>query len=88
MWTELAAIFGGTFVSEDLTSITTGLLIRSGSVGLPAGLVACFLGIYFGDLGLWLGVEQTFAVASRRNGQCRGNAGWRRRVADRQRGQR
>jgi membrane protein DedA with SNARE-associated domain len=54
MWTKLAGIFSGTFVSEDLTSITTGLLIRSGEVALAPGLLACFLGIYVGDLGLWL----------------------------------
>ncbi len=53
-WRELAAVGLGTFVSEDLTCITAGLLARSGGLDLRVGLAGCFLGIYAGDLGLWL----------------------------------
>ena len=44
----------GTFISEDITSITTGLFITQGTIGLVPGFVACFIGIYFGDLLLYL----------------------------------
>jgi membrane protein DedA with SNARE-associated domain len=51
---SLAAIFLGTFASEDLTCIAVGLLVQQGQVDPLAGLLACFLGIYVSDLGLWL----------------------------------
>src|SRR5262252_1783385 len=44
----------GTFASEDLTCIATGLLIQRGEVGVIAGVLACTTGIFVGDLGLWL----------------------------------
>jgi membrane protein DedA with SNARE-associated domain len=50
----MAAIVLGTFASEDLTSVSVGLLIRAGQVDWFVGLFACFLGIFLGDLGLWL----------------------------------
>jgi membrane protein DedA with SNARE-associated domain len=50
----LAAIALATFVSEDLTCITVGLLVASGQADLFVGLLGCFLGIVAGDLGLWL----------------------------------
>lgn len=53
-WPETIAIMVGTLVSEDLTSIATGLFIQDGTLGWLPGLVGCYLGIYFGDLGLWL----------------------------------
>jgi pimeloyl-ACP methyl ester carboxylesterase/membrane protein DedA with SNARE-associated domain len=43
-------IAGSTLISEDLTCITTGLIIARGSVGFWTGTLACFLGIFFGDL--------------------------------------
>ena len=49
----LLLIAAGTFVSEDLTCITTGLLIGRGELSPATGLLGCFLGIYVGDLGLW-----------------------------------
>jgi len=52
---QAAAIVAGTFASEDLTCIATGLLIRDGAVRPAVGVVACFLGIFVGDLVLWLG---------------------------------
>lgn len=51
---QLAAIVFGTFVSEDLTCIGTGLLIRQGQVSVPLGVLACFLGIFSSDFALWL----------------------------------
>lgn len=43
----------GTFVSEDATCIAAGLLIQRGQIGLTRGILACVVGIYVGDLGLW-----------------------------------
>jgi membrane protein DedA with SNARE-associated domain len=54
MSASFAVIFLGTFASEDLTCLATGLLIRQGSLLPGIGLAGCFLGIYLGDLGLWL----------------------------------
>jgi membrane protein DedA with SNARE-associated domain len=51
---SLIAIIAATFVSEDLTCIGVGLLIHQGHVSATAGLLGCFLGIFLGDLGLWL----------------------------------
>lgn len=42
-----------TLVSEDLTCVTAGELIRRGQVGPVVGIVGCFVGIYLGDLALW-----------------------------------
>jgi membrane protein DedA with SNARE-associated domain/pimeloyl-ACP methyl ester carboxylesterase len=39
-----------TLVSEDLACITTGLMIARGTLGFFPGTLACFLGIFFGDL--------------------------------------
>src|SRR5262249_15923674 len=51
---QLIAIVLGTFVSEDVTSIATGLLIKQGALPAWRGIAACALGIYLGDLGLWI----------------------------------
>src|SRR5947207_178787 len=50
----LVAIALSTLASEDLTCITTGQLIRQGHVHWSVGLIGCVLGIYTGDLGLYL----------------------------------
>ena len=51
--TPAAVLFAATFVSEDLACISAGLLIQRGEVGLSAGILACTLGIFAGDVGLW-----------------------------------
>jgi membrane protein DedA with SNARE-associated domain len=43
----------GTFASEDLTCIAAGALIASGKIEWLPGLVACIVGIYFGDILLY-----------------------------------
>jgi membrane protein DedA with SNARE-associated domain len=43
-----------TFGSEDLTCIAVGLMIGAGQLDTLVGLSGCFLGIYLGDLGLWM----------------------------------
>ena len=49
----LVGIVLGTFASEDLTCIATGLLIQRGQIGVTAGILACTIGIFAGDVGLW-----------------------------------
>jgi membrane protein DedA with SNARE-associated domain len=39
--------------SEDLTCIATGLLIQRGQVSVVAGILACIVGIFVGDVALW-----------------------------------
>lgn len=43
-------IFFGSFVSEDLALIGAGSLSANGSIGLPAAIIAAYLGIFVGDL--------------------------------------
>ena len=47
---QVAAIVVGTLISEDLTCIAVGMLIRQGQLSPAVGGLACFLGIYVGDL--------------------------------------
>ncbi len=54
VWPETWIILLGTFVSEDLTCIGTGLLIRHGTIAWFPGLIGCFVGVYLGDLAVWL----------------------------------
>jgi membrane protein DedA with SNARE-associated domain len=43
----------GTLVSEDLTTISAGLLAQQGAIDLLPAIAACTTGVYLGDLGLW-----------------------------------
>ena len=52
-WAKILGIITASFVSEDLTCISTGLLIRSGQLDLLTGLLGCLMGIFVGDLGLF-----------------------------------
>ena len=49
----LAGLALSTLISEDLASISAGLLAREGHVPLTYAVVACTVGVYIGDLGLW-----------------------------------
>jgi len=49
----LLSLVFGTLVSEDLTCIAAGLLVQRGEVGAVAAVLACAIGIFAGDLGLW-----------------------------------
>lgn len=53
-WERAIALFFGTFVSEDLTCIGAGLMIHAHEIDWPTGIIACLLGIFVSDLGLWL----------------------------------
>jgi len=39
-----------TFVSEDLTCVVAGVLAAAGTISFPIACLACFLGIFIGDL--------------------------------------
>ena len=47
-------IFFSTLISEDITCISTGILIQQGLVDPMLGLIACTLGIFIGDFLLYL----------------------------------
>jgi membrane protein DedA with SNARE-associated domain len=49
-----AALAAGTLLSEDLTCVAAGLLVRARALDPASGVLGCFAGIYLGDLGLWL----------------------------------
>ena len=46
-------LVAGTFLSEDLTCVAAGLLVAEGRLPLSTAILACFLGIYLGDLFLF-----------------------------------
>lgn len=50
----MLVIILSTLISEDLTSIGTGLLIARGLIGFIPGVLACFIGIFVGDILLYL----------------------------------
>lgn len=50
----LALLAVSTFVSEDLACIGAGLLVADGRLGFIAASLACFVGIYVGDMLLYL----------------------------------
>jgi len=47
-------IAASTLISEDLTCIAAGLLIAQGQIGFGLGAFSCFLGIFVGDILLFL----------------------------------
>jgi membrane protein DedA with SNARE-associated domain len=49
----LLAIAGSTLVSEDLTIVAVGLAIHDRALPPMPALLACAIGIYVGDIGLW-----------------------------------
>src|SRR5215467_11584942 len=50
---KAASFFLATFVLEDVAAIGAGLLLATGQISWPAAFVACFLGIWAGDAGLY-----------------------------------
>jgi membrane protein DedA with SNARE-associated domain len=57
------SLFLGTFLSEDLACVTAGLLVQRGELGVSSGILACALGIFVGDVGLW-GAGRVFGRAA------------------------
>lgn len=55
-WIPFAKAIGfflATFVLEDAAAIGAGLLLATGGISWPAAFIACFLGIWMGDAGLY-----------------------------------
>lgn len=50
---KAAGFFLTTFVLEDVAAVGAGLLLATGGISWPAAFVACFLGIWMGDAGLY-----------------------------------
>lgn len=53
-WLQTAALAASTTASEDMTCIAAGLLARDQQIDIFVAILGCFIGIYLGDLGLWL----------------------------------
>lgn len=53
-WWSIATIVGASYILEDPTTITVGLLVRDGQLDVFLALFAVFLGIFTGDLALYL----------------------------------
>jgi len=49
-----ALIAGSTLVSEDLTCVVSGMMAGRGQLALPFAIAACAVGIFFGDILLYL----------------------------------
>jgi hypothetical protein len=70
-WSALALfllIAAATFVSEDLTCVTAGVLAAEGRVGFPFAAAACLAGIFAGDLLLFLAGRRLGRAAIARSG--------------------
>src|SRR5256885_1706354 len=55
-WAPLARAAGfflATFVLEDVAAMGAGLSLAVGGISWPAAFLACFLGIWMGDAGLY-----------------------------------
>lgn len=48
------SLFLGTFVTEDLSCVAAGIFAAEGQIDLLTATVACTLGIWLGDIGLYL----------------------------------
>ena len=71
LWLRMLLIAAATFVSEDATCIATGLLVAQGRIGFPAGVLACFIGIFVGDL-LLFAAGRTLGRRALETGPLRG----------------
>ena len=53
LW-KAVGFFCATFVLEDAAAVGAGLLLAAGQISWPAAFTACFLGIWLGDVGLYI----------------------------------
>lgn len=51
---KAAGLFLATFVLEDAAAVGAGLLLANGGISWPPAFIACFLGIWTGDAGLYV----------------------------------
>ena len=52
LW-KATGCFLATFILEDFAAVGAGLLLAAGQIAWPAAFLACFLGIWTGDVGLY-----------------------------------
>jgi len=52
-WLLVLAIIVGTFIHEDVATVTTGMLVADGVTGVGVALPSLYIGIVAGDLGLY-----------------------------------
>src|SRR5215813_9088847 len=50
---KAAGFFLATFVLEDVAAVGAGLLLATGGISWHSAFIACFLGIWIGDAGLY-----------------------------------
>ncbi|MCK5944172.1 MAG: VTT domain-containing protein, partial [Planctomycetes bacterium] len=77
------SLFVGTFVTEDLSCVAAGIFAAEGRIDLVSATVACTLGIWLGDIGLyligWLSARGLLRWGwARRKMERLGNGSWRR----------
>ncbi len=53
-WAQIGIIIGASYILEDPTTVFTGLMIAEGQIDLFVGILAVFIGIFTGDLALYL----------------------------------
>lgn len=54
LWITLTVLAVATLASEDLTCISAGLLAARGLIPLSAAMISCLIGIWVGDIALYL----------------------------------
>jgi membrane protein DedA with SNARE-associated domain len=52
-WLLVLAIIAGTFIHEDIATVSTGMLVADGVTSVSVALPALYVGIIAGDLGLY-----------------------------------
>lgn len=53
-WLQALALMLGTFLLEDTTAIAAGLLAHNGTISMPVAILGTGVGIYIGDLALYV----------------------------------
>ena len=48
------SLFVGTFITEDLSCVAAGIFAAEGRIDIVSATIACTLGIWLGDIGLYL----------------------------------
>jgi membrane protein DedA with SNARE-associated domain len=76
-WLQALILMVGTFILEDTTAIAAGLLAHTGTISMPVAMLGTGIGIFVGDLGLYV-----LGAAAARG--ARGTAWIRRRLPDAQ----
>jgi len=51
---KATGFFFATFILEDVAAIGAGLLLAAGQISWPVAFLSCFLGIWLGDVGLYV----------------------------------